>query len=249
MRSDAGCKVTIEPAKGGEAKVLDADVVLVAIGRRPNTEGLGLEGAGVATEKGRVVIDDHFATNVKGIYAIGDVMRGPMLAHKAEDEGIAIAEMLAGKAGHVNYDAIPAVVYTQPGDRLGRQDRGRAEGRGRRLQGRQVPLHGERPRARQPRHRRLRENPRRRQDRPRARRDHPRRRRRRDDPRTRRADGVLRLVRGPRRARRTRTRRCRKPCAKPRSRSRSARSICDAGRPDRADWRNAPSACRTLPAS
>jgi dihydrolipoamide dehydrogenase len=112
--SDAGCKVTIEPAKGGDAKVLDADIVLVAIGRRPNTDGLGLEAAGIATDRGRVVIDDHFATNVKGVYAIGDVVRGPMLAHKAEDEGIAIAEQLAGKAGHVNYEVIPAVVYTQP---------------------------------------------------------------------------------------------------------------------------------------
>jgi len=93
---------------------MEADVVLVAIGRRPNTEGLGLEAVGVATERGRVTIDDHFATNVKGIYAIGDVVRGPMLAHKAEDEGVALAEILAGKAGHVNYDVIPGVVYTFP---------------------------------------------------------------------------------------------------------------------------------------
>jgi len=94
--------------------VLDADVVLVAIGRRPYTEGLGLEQAGVALDRGRVVIDARFATNVPGIYAIGDVVRGPMLAHKGEDEGVAVAEILAGQHGHVNYDVIPSVVYTMP---------------------------------------------------------------------------------------------------------------------------------------
>ena len=88
--------------------------MLVAIGRRPYTEGLGLETVGVALDRGRVVIDDHFATNVPGIYAIGDVVRGPMLAHKAEDEGIAVAEILAGQHGHVNYNVIPGVVYTEP---------------------------------------------------------------------------------------------------------------------------------------
>jgi dihydrolipoamide dehydrogenase len=110
----AGLKATIEPSTGGEAKVLDADVVLVSVGRRPFTEGLGLEALGVKTERGQVVVDAHFATNVPGIYAIGDVIRGPMLAHKAEDEGVAVAELLAGQAGHVNYGAIPAVVYTSP---------------------------------------------------------------------------------------------------------------------------------------
>ena len=109
-----GAKVTVEPAAGGEAKTLDADVVLVAIGRRPYTEGLGLDTVGVTMERGRVVIDNHFQTNVPGIFAIGDVVRGPMLAHKAEHEGIAVAEILAGKAGHVNYDVIPGVVYTMP---------------------------------------------------------------------------------------------------------------------------------------
>ena len=109
-----GATVTVEPAAGGEARTLNADIVLVAIGRRPNTEGLGLDKAGVATERGRVVIDDHFKTNVAGIYAIGDVVRGPMLAHKAEDEGVAVAEIIAGKHGHVNYDAIPGIVYTAP---------------------------------------------------------------------------------------------------------------------------------------
>lgn len=107
-------KVTVEPSKGGDAKVLDADIVLVAIGRRPYTDGLGLEAAGVQMERGRIVIDDHFKSSVAGIYAIGDVVRGPMLAHKAEDEGVAVAEILAGKAGHVNYNAIPGVVYTSP---------------------------------------------------------------------------------------------------------------------------------------
>ncbi|KRE16979.1 dihydrolipoamide dehydrogenase [Bosea sp. Root381] len=109
-----GATVTVEPAAGGEARTLTADIVLVAIGRRPNTDGLGLDRAGVATEKGRVVIDDHFKTNVAGIYAIGDVVRGPMLAHKAEDEGMAVAEIIAGKHGHVNYDAIPSIIYTAP---------------------------------------------------------------------------------------------------------------------------------------
>jgi dihydrolipoamide dehydrogenase len=108
-------KVKVEPAKGGEAETLDADVVLVSIGRVPYTEGLGLKEAGVALdERGRVAVDDHFKTNVDGIYAIGDVIRGPMLAHKGEDEGVAVAEILAGQAGHVNYDVIPAVVYTYP---------------------------------------------------------------------------------------------------------------------------------------
>jgi dihydrolipoamide dehydrogenase len=110
----AGVKATIEPSTGGEAKVLDADVVLIAVGRRPFTEDLGLEALGVKTERGQVVVDAHFATNVPGIYAIGDVIRGPMLAHKAEDEGVAVAELLAGQAGHVNYGVIPNVVYTNP---------------------------------------------------------------------------------------------------------------------------------------
>ena len=109
-----GAKVAFEPVAGGESQTLDADIVLVATGRRPYTDGLGLEAAGVATERGRVVIDDNFATNVPGIYAIGDVVRGPMLAHKAEDEGVALAEILAGQHGHVNYGVIPSVVYTYP---------------------------------------------------------------------------------------------------------------------------------------
>jgi len=105
----------IEPAAGGKSETLEADVVLVAIGRVPYTDGLGLKEAGVALDKrGCVQIDAHFATSVKGVYAIGDVVAGPMLAHKAEDEGVAAAEILAGQAGHVNYDVIPGVVYTTP---------------------------------------------------------------------------------------------------------------------------------------
>ena len=107
--------LTVEPAAGGAAETLEADIVLVAVGRRPYTDGLGLKEAGVALdEKGRVAIDAHFQTNVPGIYAIGDAIAGPMLAHKAEDEGMAVAEILAGQHGHVNYDAIPSVVYTWP---------------------------------------------------------------------------------------------------------------------------------------
>ena len=110
-----GVKLKVEPAAGGEASTIGADVVLVAIGRKPYTAGLGLDAVGVALDnRGRVVTDHHYATNVPGIYAIGDVIVGPMLAHKAEDEGVALAEMLAGKAGHVNYDVIPGVVYTHP---------------------------------------------------------------------------------------------------------------------------------------
>ena len=108
-------KVTFEPVKGGDAETVSTDVVLVATGRKPYTEGLGLENAGVVLDQqGRVQIDDHFRTNINGIYAIGDVVAGPMLAHKAEDEGVAVAEILAGQAGHVNYNVIPGVVYTQP---------------------------------------------------------------------------------------------------------------------------------------
>ena len=114
-KSGAGAKVTFEPVKGGEAQTIEADVVLISTGRKPYTTGLGLEEAGVALDnRGRVEIDGHYRTNVDGIYAIGDVVKGPMLAHKAEDEGVALAEILAGQHGHVNYDVIPGVVYTQP---------------------------------------------------------------------------------------------------------------------------------------
>jgi len=108
-------KLTIESAAGGNAETLEADIVLVAIGRRPFTSGLGLEALGVALdERRRVKIDHHFQTNVPGIYAIGDVVAGAMLAHKAEEEGVVFAEILAGQTGHINYDAIPGVVYTWP---------------------------------------------------------------------------------------------------------------------------------------
>ena len=108
-------KATVEPAAGGSAETIDADAVLVAVGRTPYTGELGLADAGVALDnKKRVLVDGHFQTNVSGIYAIGDVIAGPMLAHKAEDEGIAVAEILAGQAGHVNYDVIPNVIYTFP---------------------------------------------------------------------------------------------------------------------------------------
>jgi dihydrolipoamide dehydrogenase len=107
-------KASVEPAASGAAETIEADVVLVSIGRVPYTEGLGLAELGVAMERGRVVTDAHFKSNVDGLYAIGDVIAGPMLAHKAEDEGIAVAEILAGQAGHVNYDAIPNVIYTFP---------------------------------------------------------------------------------------------------------------------------------------
>ncbi|RDV04247.1 dihydrolipoyl dehydrogenase [Undibacter mobilis] len=109
-------KATIEPAKGeGKAEIIEADIVLVSTGRVPYTDGLGLKELGVKMdERGRIVTDHYYATSVPGIWAIGDVITGPMLAHKAEDEGVAVAEMLVGQAGHVNYDVIPAVVYTMP---------------------------------------------------------------------------------------------------------------------------------------
>ncbi|MDH3737799.1 MAG: dihydrolipoyl dehydrogenase [Alphaproteobacteria bacterium] len=108
-------KLSVEPAAGGETEILDCDIVLVAIGRRPYTEGLGLEAAGVATDnRGFITVDAHYQTNVEGIFAIGDCVPGPMLAHKAEDEGVACAEIIAGETGHVNYDAIPGIVYTWP---------------------------------------------------------------------------------------------------------------------------------------
>jgi len=114
-QDDGALKVRIEPAQGGNMEILDADVALVAIGRKPFTEGLGLDIVGVALdERGRVRVDGHYKSSIDGIYAIGDVIAGPMLAHKAEDEGIAVAEILAGQAGHVNYAVMPAVVYTNP---------------------------------------------------------------------------------------------------------------------------------------
>ncbi|HEY5816888.1 MAG TPA: dihydrolipoyl dehydrogenase [Mesorhizobium sp.] len=113
-KAGKGASVTFEPVKGGDAETIDADVVLIATGRRPYTDALGLEEAGVAMERGRVTTDDHWRTNIPSIYAIGDVIAGPMLAHKAEDEGLAVAETIAGQKGHVNYGVIPSVVYTSP---------------------------------------------------------------------------------------------------------------------------------------
>ncbi len=111
----SGHVVTVEPAAGGQFETIEADVVLVAIGRVPYTEGLGLAEAGVKIDqRRRIAVDAHFQSSVPGIYAIGDVIAGPMLAHKAEDEGVAVAEILAGLAGHVNADVIPSVIYTAP---------------------------------------------------------------------------------------------------------------------------------------
>jgi len=108
-------KVKVEPAAGGGAETIEADIVLVAIGRVPFTDGLGLDAVGVKRDnRGRVIVNPQFRTSVAGIYAIGDVIAGPMLAHKAEDEGVAAAEIIAGQAGHVNYEVIPNVVYTYP---------------------------------------------------------------------------------------------------------------------------------------
>ncbi|MDX8495700.1 dihydrolipoyl dehydrogenase [Mesorhizobium sp. VK22B] len=114
-KSKKGASIKFEPVKGGDAETIEADVVLVATGRRPYADSLGLKEAGVEMdERGRVKTDGHLRTSVPGIYAIGDVIAGPMLAHKAEDEGVAVAETIAGQAGHVNYDVIPSVVYTTP---------------------------------------------------------------------------------------------------------------------------------------
>ena len=110
-----GVKLTVEPAAGGDAETIEADVVLVSIGRRPNTEGLGLDKIGLeVNQRGQIETDHDFATKVPGVWAIGDVIPGPMLAHKAEDEGIAVAENIAGLTGIVNHDLIPSVVYTKP---------------------------------------------------------------------------------------------------------------------------------------
>jgi dihydrolipoamide dehydrogenase len=115
VASDTGVTLTLEAAKGGDAETVQADIVLVAVGRRAYTAGLGLDKAGVKLdERGRVATDGHFATNVPGIYAIGDAIAGPMLAHKAEDEGSIVAEIVAGQTGHIDYNLVPGVVYTWP---------------------------------------------------------------------------------------------------------------------------------------
>jgi dihydrolipoamide dehydrogenase len=113
--SGNGVKLTVEPASGGDQTTLEADVVLVSAGRTPFTAGLGLDRIGVETDKGgRILVNERFATNVSSVYAIGDVIPGPMLAHKAEEDGVACVEFIAGKHGHVNYDKVPGVVYTHP---------------------------------------------------------------------------------------------------------------------------------------
>lgn len=113
--SKKGVDLTVEPAAGGKAETLSAEIVLMAIGRKAYTDGLGLDAVGVKRdERGRIIVDEHFETNVEGIFAIGDVIAGPMLAHKAEDEGVILAEILAGQSGHIDYNLIPGVVYTWP---------------------------------------------------------------------------------------------------------------------------------------
>ncbi|XP_023514290.1 dihydrolipoyl dehydrogenase, mitochondrial-like isoform X1 [Cucurbita pepo subsp. pepo] len=113
--SGDGVKLTLEPASGGEQTTLEADVVLVSAGRTPFTAGLGLDKLGIETDKaGRILVNERFVTNVDGVYAIGDVIPGPMLAHKAEEDGVACVEFIAGKIGHVDYDKVPGVVYTHP---------------------------------------------------------------------------------------------------------------------------------------
>lgn len=115
VNTGSGVTLTLEPRAGGDATTMEADIVLIATGRRPYTDGLGLDAAGVKVDKaGRVEIDDHFRTNVNGVYAIGDIVAGPMLAHKAEEEGIAAVEIIAGKPGHINYDTVPGIIYTHP---------------------------------------------------------------------------------------------------------------------------------------
>ena len=142
--------LTVEPAKGGAAETIEADVVLVSIGRRPNTEGLALDKAGLqANQRGQIETDHDFRTTVPGIWAIGDVIPGPMLAHKAEDEGIAVAENIAGQTGIVNHDVIPTVVYTMPeiaGVGL-TEEQAQGAWRG---QGRQIPDARQQPRQDQP---------------------------------------------------------------------------------------------------
>ncbi len=191
--------MTLEPAKGDGARLRrsSTDVVLVSIGRVPFTEGLGLDEVGVVQDnRGRIIVNGEFETNVTGIFAIGDVIAGPMLAHKAEDEGIAVAEILAGQAGGVNHDVIPNVIYTSPEVASVGKSEEELKAAGRRLQRRQVSVHGQRPRQGQQDDGRLRQGSGRRRDGPHSRRAHHRRQRQRADRGSRRDHGVRRLGRG-----------------------------------------------------
>ena len=194
--SGAGVKVMVEPVTGGAAETLEAEVVLVAVGRRPYTEGLGLETVGVAPDARGFIPNTHYQTTAPGVWVIGDVTYGPMLAHKAEDEAVAVIELIAGKAGHVNYDVIPSVIYTAPEVAWVGKDRGGAEGAGRGLQGRQVPVQRQQPRQGEPRGRGLREGAGRRRDRPHPGRSHDGPAGGRDGRRILRGHGVRRLQRG-----------------------------------------------------
>ena len=145
-----GVVLTVEPVAGGPAEALTADVVLVAVGRRPFTEGLGLEAAGVAVDKRGFIETDHYKTSTAGVWAIGDVTNGPMLAHKAEDEAVACIELIAGKAGHVNYDVIPGVIYTHPEVAWVGKTEEELKAAGVNYKVGKVPLHRQRPRQGEP---------------------------------------------------------------------------------------------------
>ena len=196
--ADGVATVTVEPAAGGASETLTADAVLVSIGRKANVDGLNLEAIGLDLNKrGQIETDHSFRTKVDGVWAIGDCVPGLMLAHKAEDEGVAVAENIAGQTGIVNEDVIPSVVYTMPEiagvglteEAAKRQDRD---------QGRQVPVRRQQPRQDQPRHRRFREGHRRRQDRPRPGRLDRLEPRGHADRRSRHRDGIRRDQRGHR---------------------------------------------------
>jgi dihydrolipoamide dehydrogenase len=179
-----GATVTFEPVKGGAAETIEADVVLVAIGRRPYTDGLGLKEAGVELdERGRVKIDGHLPDQRRRHLCHRRRVAGPMLAHKAEDEGVAVAEIIAGQAGHVNYDGIPGVVYTSPEVATVGKTEEELKKPGIAYKVGQVPVHRQWPRACHAAHRRLRQGSGRCNDRPPARRSHRRQGCRRDDPR------------------------------------------------------------------
>jgi dihydrolipoamide dehydrogenase len=195
-----GDKVRLTCKTGDQTTVEEADRVLVCVGRKPVTDGLGLaESACKWTSAALSLVDEHFATNVPGIWAIGDAIGGIMLAHKAEEEGIAAVELMAGKSGHVNYAACPAVVYTHP--ELPRSDSPRNRPpKNRPDQDRQIPLHRQRPRPRHGRSRRLRQSHRRRRHRPPAGRPHSGRPRQRRDRRSRDGHGIRRQRRRRRRA-------------------------------------------------